>query len=94
MRKLIGLFFALSLTAVTAPAFDGEDEFVPPTVQTQDGAYRRLHFLCPRGYERIPRWHWNVKRHRWEFAGFTCRRKRPPQREGRNGGGKPGGGFP
>lgn len=90
MKKPFSLFLAASFFAMAASAFAGEgnysiggDEFTAPIldesgnqgIQGNGDTYRR--YRCPREFDRVPSYRWNYRRHRWEFAGYTCRRSGP-----------------
>ena len=98
MKKLLSLFLVALFFALAAPAFAGEgnyaigaDEFTAPildesseaTIQEKGDSYRR--YRCPRGYSRVPSYRWNYRRHRWEFAGYACRRDGRRGRDDRRG---------
>lgn len=80
----------------------GDDEFEPPFVQLDNGQviqiddadsaeYRGRRTWCGRGFERVARWRWDAKKHRWDFAGYTCRKGRyDDNRWGRGGNGRGG----
>ena len=86
MNKFMSLLLASSfLAAAPVFAFDGvsmvgNEEYVLPEIDPgfgpvntlEDEMYARR--SCPRGWDRVPQYRWNHRRHRWEFSGWTCRR--------------------
>ena len=91
MKKILGLFLASLLVASAAPAFEtegsykiGDEEFTAPILVDEDaqnvelysGDQEALRMRCPRGFDRVPSYRWNPRRHRWEFVGYTCQRTR------------------
>lgn len=87
MKKLMSLLLTASCLA-SAPVFAfettlvGNDEYMAPLTAPsvseavtgdQDTLARTY---CPRGWDRVPQYRWNWRRHRWEIVGWTCRRHR------------------
>lgn len=107
MNKFMSLLLASSFLAA-APVFAfegvsmvGNEEYVLPEIDpgfgpvntAEDEIYARR--SCPRGWDRVPQYRWNHRRHRWEFSGWTCRRghgRGPGHDTGPGHGG--GGGYP
>lgn len=85
MKKLMTLILAAScFVAVPTLGFEGtrvgNDEFMEPTLDPAYGEVKTAEEealarrLCPRGWRLVPRYRWDFWRHRWVFAGWTCRR--------------------
>lgn len=87
MTKFMSLFLAASFLAA-APAFAfegtmvGDEEYTTPVIDPSYGPIQTeedemlARRGCPRGWDQVPQYRWNSRRHRWEFSGWTCRRGR------------------
>lgn len=86
MKKFMSLLLAscflaaASVYAIDEPLLIGDVEYMSPEVDPGYGQV--IAESCPRGWDRVPQYRWNHRRHKWEFSGWTCRRQRstqPPQ---------------
>jgi len=95
VKKVLSLFIAISFFAITAPAtenlFDeaenymiGTDEYIAPILDESSSADSLRKYNCPRGTDRVPTYRWNYRKHRWEFAGYRCRRSHDGPGRGRH----------
>jgi hypothetical protein len=97
VKKILTLVLASSFFAITAPAFEdepenymiGTDEYTAPIQDESSNADSLRKYNCPRGTDRVPTYRWNYRHHRWEFAGYRCRRSHDNGRPGREHDGGP-----
>lgn len=98
------LLAASCLASVPAFAFEttviGNEEYTTPTMDPSYGPINTAEEealarrFCPRGWDRVPQYRWNWRRHRWEVVGWTCRRHRASSLHTPNPGGPGDGVWP